>query len=259
VSQASASTPAPSSAPAPAGTTADGAGHGFIDNLMGLFFSPREEYASIVARPRFWVPLVGWMALSCAFTGFWLQKVDAREFMRNQIVESGRADKMPPGQMEQVIDTQSGIIKPISWASAILAPPILLLIVAGLCLFVFRFFYAGNVTFAQSLAIVAWCDFVIALVATPLILAVLAMKGDWNINPQEALQANLGMFLDKATTSKPLYKLAESVDLFSAWTVWLLSSGFGVATRRTTGAAAGGILGLWAIYVLIKVAWAAIF
>jgi hypothetical protein len=241
----------PAAAPAPA--------RDFLQNMTGLFLSPREEFPSIVARPRFWLPLTAWVALSVMFTAIWLQKVDPREFMRNQIVESGRADKVPPGQMEQVLDTQSAFLKPISWASAILAPPILAIVVAGLCLFVFRFFYAGEVTFGHSLAIVAWCYFAVALVTSPLVLAVMAMKGDWNVNPQEALQANLGMFLDRATTSKALYKLAESIDLFSAWTIWLLSTGFGVATRRTTGAAMAGILGLWAIYVLGKVALAAIF
>ena len=245
------STAAAAPAPAPA--------HGFIQHLTGLFFSPREEFPSILARPRFWLPLAVWLVLSVAFTAVWLQKVDAREFMRNQIVESGRADKIPPGQMEQVLDTQAGFLKPISWASAILAPVVIALVVAGLYLFVFRFFYAGNVTFAQSLAIVAWSEFVVVLVSLPLVLAVLAMKGDWNVNPQDALQANLAMFLDKATASKALYKLAESVDLFSAWTIWLLSTGYGVATRRTTGAAAAGVIGVWALYVLGKVALAAIF
>jgi Yip1-like protein len=232
---------------------------GFLQHVTGLFFSPREEFPSILARSRFWIPLACWMALSIAFTAVWLQKVDPREFMRNQIVESGRADKIPPGQMEQVLDTQSGFLKPISWVSAIVAPPILALIVGGLCLFVFRFFYAGDLTFAQSLAIVAWCYFAVALVTSPLILVVMAMKGDWNVNPQEALQANLAMFLDKTTASKALYKLAESVDLFTAWIIWLLATGYGVATRRTTGAAAAGVLGLWALYVLGKVALAAIF
>lgn len=233
--------------------------HGFFQNMVGLLFSPGEEFPSIVARPRFWLPLAAWLVVSIAFTAFWLQKVDAREFMRAQIIESGRADKMAPGQMEQQLEAGAPFFRAISWASSVLAPPIIVLIVGGVYLFVFRFFYAGNVTFAQSLAIVAWSYFLLALVGTPLILVVMAMKGDWNINPQEALQANLGMFLDKQTASKPLYKLAESLDLFTAWAIWLLSTGYGVATRRTTASAAGGVIGVWAIYVLCKIAWAAIF
>jgi len=130
--------------------------HGLGQRMGGLLFSPREEFPSILARPHFWVPLVCWMALAVAFTAFWLQKVDAREFMRAQIVQSGRADKMAPGQMEQVLETQAGFFKPISWASTLLAPPIITLIVAAVLLFVFRFFYAGDVTFAQAISITAW-------------------------------------------------------------------------------------------------------
>jgi hypothetical protein len=199
------------------------------------------------------------MAIAVAFTAFWLQKVDAREFMRGQIVQSGRADKMAPGQMEQQLDAGAGFFKPISWVSTLLAPPIITLIVGALLLFVFRFFYAGDVTFAQSLSVTGWSYFTTALVTTPLLLLVLFLKGDWNVSPQDALQANPAMFLDPLTTSKPLYALASSLDLFSFWVMWLLASGYGVATRRTTGSAAVGVISLWALYVLGKVVKAAIF
>jgi hypothetical protein len=234
--------------------------HGLGERVAGMLFSPREEFPSILARPRFWVPLVFWMALGVAFTAFWLQKVDAREFMRGQIVESGRADKMAPGQMERVLDTQAGFFKPISWASALLAPPIIVLIVAAVLLFVFRFFYAGEITFAQALSVTAWSYFTTALVTTPLLLLVMFLKGDWNLSPPDALQASPAMFLDRVTTSKPLYALASSFDLFSFWIMWLLSSAYGVATRRTTASAAVGVVSAWALlYVLGKVVLAAIF
>ena len=179
--------------------------------------------------------------------------------MRNEIVNSGRADKIPPGQMERVLDQQAAFMKPIGWVSTLVAPPIMTFVVAGIFLFVFRFFYAGDVTYPQSLAIVAWSYFALALVQTPLILVVMALKGDWNINPQEALQASAAMFLDRLSTSRPLYSLASSLDLFTFWVLWLLSTGYAVATRRTTGAAAAGVLTVWALWVLGKMALAAIF
>lgn len=241
----------PATAPAPA--------HGFGQNLVGVLFSPREEFGHILARPRFWIPLVCWMVVGFAFTAFWLQKVDAREFMRNQNVSSGRADRIPPGQMEQVLDRQAGFVKAISWVSALVGAPILTFVIAGVFLFVFRFFYGGDVTYAQSLAVVAWSFFALALVTSPLALTVMGLKGDWNMSPQEALQASPAMFLDRTVASKPLYALAASLDLFTFWVLWLFSTGYGVATRRTTGSAAVGVLSVWAIYVLAKVAWAAIF
>ena len=85
--------PAPAAAPAPT--------RGFFANLGGVLFSPREEFGHILARPRFWIPLACWMVIGVAFTAFWLQKVDPREFIHNEIVNSGRADKIPADQMEQ--------------------------------------------------------------------------------------------------------------------------------------------------------------
>src|SRR5437899_1584372 len=102
------------------------------------------------------------MALGIGFTALWTQKADAREFMRNEIQRSGRADKIPPERMEAALDTQSRLFKPISWASAVVGPPIIAVVVAGLYLFVFRFFYAGEVSFAQSLSVVAWSFFAVA-------------------------------------------------------------------------------------------------
>jgi hypothetical protein len=230
-----------------------------VQHVVGLLFSPREEFPSILARPQFWMPLVGWMALGIAFTAFWMQKVEPREFMRNQIQQSGRADKMDPAQLEQVLDTQTGMFKPIAWVSTLVAPPILTLVVAVVYLFVFRFFYEGELTLAQSMAIVAWSFFLMALVTTPLVLLVMALKDEWNVNPQEAMQAGAAMFLDRQTASKPLYALASCLDLFSLWVLWLLSTGYAVATRRATGSAAAGVVGVWVVYVLGKVALAAIF
>jgi hypothetical protein len=39
----------------------------------------------------------------------------------------------------------------------------------------------------------------------------------------------------------------------------LMAAGYGVANRKTTGWAVSGVVGVWAIYVLGKVALAAIF
>jgi hypothetical protein len=89
-------------------------------------------------------------------------------------------------------------------------------------------------------------------------LATFTLKGDWNINPQEVLQANVSLLLEKETTPKPVWALATSLDLFSFWSIALLATGYGVATRRSTGSAAWGIVTLWALVVIVKVGWAAL-
>jgi hypothetical protein len=132
-------------------------------------------------------------------------------------------------------------------------------VIGGTLLFVFRFFYAGEVTFKQSLGIVAHVFAGVSLVTTPLLFLVFFLKGDWNLNPQSALQANLTLLFDHSSVSKALWTFAGSMDLFSFWMVWLLAVGFGVASRKPTSSAIWGVAIPWALIVLMKVGWALAF
>lgn len=230
-----------------------------LQHVLGLFTEPRRESEAILRRPgRFWMALAAAVALNLAFTGVWLQKVDPQQFIRNQIEESGRADRIPPERMELVVEQQARFMKVFGWAGGALGAPVAALVLGGLFLFIYRFFYGGTFTFTQSLSVVAWSFLVVGLVTIPLMLAVYAGKDDWNINPQSVLQANLSLLLDKETTPRALYSLAESIDVFSFWTMFLLACGYGVAVRKPTSAALWGIVIPWAVWVLGKVGLAAI-
>ena len=49
-------------------------GPGFLGNLFGLYFGPKEAFVNIVKRPSFWVPLLLFVAIQLAFTGVWLSQ-----------------------------------------------------------------------------------------------------------------------------------------------------------------------------------------
>ena len=227
--------------------------------LANLYFAPREGFEALLPRPRVWIPLLGWMVLVLAFTGVWLSQVDAREYMRAQLEESGQADKMPPEQQASIVEAQAKAFPVMAWVGPLVFLPIMLFVIAGVYLFVFRFLFGGDVTYGQSAAILAWTFLVVGLVTTPLTLLVLGLKEDWTIDPRVALQANPTLFLDRAAVPKPLYSLADSLDLFSFWMLGLMAAGFGVANKRTTQWALWGVAGVWAVYVLAKVALAAVF
>ncbi len=232
---------------------------GFFQNLIDVYFTPREAFARIAGAPRWLLPTIAQIVVVLAFTGIWMSRMEPREFMKAQLEQSGQMEKIPAEQRERILDQQAKFMPIFGWVGPVVVTPVILVAVAGALLFVFRFFYAGELGFRQSLAIVAWSFFAVGLVTSPLVLAVMGMKGDWNMNPQEALQANLALFLDKATAAKPLYSLLGSIDLFSLWHVFLLATGYAVATRRTTASAAWGVVVPWGLLVLVKVIWAAIF
>jgi hypothetical protein len=234
-------------------------GGGFFQNLIDVYFSPREAFTRIVQNPRFLVPLVVYAVLVLGFTAVWMQKMDPVEFMKTQIEESPQAERMPAEQKAAIIEQQAKMMPIFGWVVGPIVVAIMLVVIAAFLMFVFRFFYAGEVRFKQAFAIVLWTFLAVGLVTTPIMLAVLALKGDWNVDPNQAIQANLGLLLDKSTAAKPLWALLSSIDLFSLWMVFLLAVGFGVASRKTTGSALWGVAIPWILIVLGKVAWAAMF
>lgn len=234
-------------------------GGGFVQNLIDVWFSPREAFARILRQPRILVALVLYAALVLGFTGVWMHKMDPVEFMKIQIEESGRADRIPAEQREGIIEQQAKLMPIFGWVLGPVFIAIMLVVVAGALLFVFRFFYAGDVDFKQAFAIVLWTFLAVGIVTTPVTLAVMSLKGDWNLNPQEVVQANLGLLLDKSTAAKPLWALFTSIDIFVLWMVFLLAAGFGVASRKTTSSALWGVAVPWLIIVLMKVGWSALF
>jgi hypothetical protein len=249
-----ASTPQPSSAPIEPEKPG-----GFFQNLIDMYFAPREAFTRIVRSPRFLVALLVYVVVVLGFTGIWMHKMDPAEFMKTQIEESGRADRIPADQREAIIEQQAKMMPIFAWVFGPVGIAVTLLVTSGVLLFIFRFFYASGVTFRQSFAIVTWVFLAVGLVTTPVTLAVMSLKGDWNLNPQDVVQANLALLLDKSTAAKPLWALLSSIDVFSLWMVFLLSVGFAVASKKATGSALWGVAIPWAIIVLVKVGWAAIF
>lgn len=246
--------PVPSSAP----LTPDKPG-GFFQNLVDMYFAPREAFTRIVRNPGFLVPAILVIALGLAFFGTWVQKVDARAFMQTQIEEGPFADRIPADRKAEIIEQQAAGLAKWGWINVAVFTPLMILVVGAVLFFVYRFFYASDATFKQALAITSWTFLAVGLITQPLTLAVMALKGDWNINPQDALQANLGLLLDRSTASKTLWALFTSIDLFWLWMVFLLAVGFGVASRKTTASALWGVGICWVLIVLGKIGWAAIF
>ena len=178
------------------------------------------------------------------------------EMQKANFVEMGFWEKMPPEAKQQILDSKPGVTV---WLVATLANPVVSLILGGLFLFIYRFFYSGQLGYKQSFSIVCWTWAITGLVATPLMLLVFYLKGDWNIPPDQILQANLTLLLDKESVHKVLWTLAKSIDAFTLWMIFLLSTGFGIASRKPVATALWGVAIPWLVIVAGKLALAAIF
>ena len=222
----------------------------FVSTLGNLLIAPREAFVGALRRPSPWLPLALYIVLQLVFTAVWTSKLDIMAFVSAQAEEAG--SPAPPAQALP-------FIKGMFWAGPLVFIPIGFFLMSLVLWVIYRFFYGTDLTYKVAMTVCAWTSLITGIVTIPLIWLTMFLKGDWQVDPRTALAANLGAFLDKATTSKPLFVLAGHVDLVSIWLVFLLATGFGVAIKKTTGSAMWGIVVPWLLIVAIAVGWAAAF
>lgn len=224
----------------------------FLSILGNLLVAPREAFAAILRNPSPWLPLVLLVVLHVVMMAVWMSRIDIMEFLANQQAETGKEGPLPPAAAVP-------FIKAMFWLSGTVFPVLIMALTALVLMFIYRFFFEGEIGFKQSFAIVTWSWLVTALVTIPLFLGAMALKGAWSEPPETVLAANLTLVLDRASVPRALYVLAQQLDLFRIWLVWLMATGFAVALRKRTGDVHWGVTIPWLILVLIGVGWAAIF
>ena len=233
---------------------------GFFQNLVDLYFAPREAFSRIMKRPSFWLPLAGYAIVTLASTAVWMRNVDPTEFTKAQMEQFGgkRVEQMPAEARQQAIEAQVQFFPYTRWIQAVIGIPFAIGLTAGALLLVFRFFYAAESTFRQSLTVVTWSFLAVDLVLRPLRLLVLALKHDWNVEPQLVIQASPGALVDPST-AKWIWGLASIPDVFSLWLVFLLATGFAVAAKRSTSSAIWGVAVPWLLLALSGIGMMAAF
>ena len=227
--------------------------------LADVLVAPGHAFREIAARPRFAAPLGLAVFLALVVTVVWIARVDAAEFMRAQLEASGVMERVAAEKRADFLAGQAMVFKRMALLVPLVGVPATYAALAGFFFGVYRFFYAAELSYRQSLAVVAWTAAAFRVVTTPLVLLVMSLRGDWNVDPQEALLASPAALLDRASAPAPLFALAEAFDLFTLWAIVLLSIGYAAVIGARPKAAAWGIVVPWALFVLGKAAVAALF
>jgi hypothetical protein len=136
-------------------------------------------------------------------------------------------------------------------ASGVLVPPIFLLVIAGVGLFVVNVIFGASTNFKTCFSVVCYANLV--LIVSVVLGLVMILFGDLEqFNAENFLPTTVGFFLNPRETSKPLYVIASSFDIFRVWFVILSSLGLSAATGKKVGTLAILLtyLGIWILLVL---------
>lgn len=144
------------------------------------------------------------------------------------------------GKIGSIVGYCIPFLVPVGW---LIASAVLMAIVAGIL--------STPVKFKQVFSIVAWANLP-GVIMGILMCVVILIKNPDDYNVKNPLAFNLGAFLDPMTSSKFLYAIAKSIDLFTIWIILLTAIGLKAAGGRklSFGGALFAVILPWAVIVL---------
>jgi hypothetical protein len=226
-----------SEAPATSSPLAEGPGLSLPARVWGILTSPRETFADVVARPRWFGMLALVLIVTALFTGVFFSTEQARK--------AGR--EMPEAQWAgmQKMAPYMGLVYA---GSTLLLAPVIWLIVSGLLFVVFNVAMGGTATFKQLFAVFVHSTAITVvqqLFVTPLNY----------VRETISSATNLGVFVPMLDEGSFLAKFLGTIDLILIWWIVVLSIGLAVLFKRKTGPIAAGLFMVYGVIAVIAAAF----
>lgn len=232
--------------------------------LMGIFIEPGRTFRSIAASPGWILPLLVTIAFVLVSSHLVVNRMGGMQVIIKKQMESN------PKRLEQM--QQSGVdvdelarkqgTGVIGALFTYVAPPVFViagvLALAGIFL-LFLSMLGGQPTFRKTLSTVMHVSFAYYLLYQLVtILVVFLHSTPQDIDLRSPVYSNPSSLVED--TQPALKALLGSIDAFSIWQIWLLGLGLSIVTPNVPrGKAYSLVIGLWAVYVIGKVAMSLVF
>jgi Yip1 domain len=226
--------------------------------IIGVFTSPKQTFAGIAQRPSWVAPLLLCVILATGVGALLNTKMNWGEYIRHKAEESPRFSQLSEEQKDQALAGQVKFWSSFSYGVGVVAVPISALIFALTYWGSFNLFRGAGLRFGTSFAITTHAFLPTAL-SSVLAMIILPLKSYGDVDPESVVATSLKAYLPDSAP-KPLLALGSSLELFWIWCLVLLAIGFAAANPKKIkpGTSFGIVFGLWAVWVLAKVAWAAL-
>jgi hypothetical protein len=238
--------------PTPEASTNDNS----FSRVIGVLFSPKPTFESIVKRPTWIVPVILMCIIGLAVTAVFAQRVGWRSYIERQIEQNPSAQKRMEGltadQREDVLEKQTKFWGAFGYVLPVVATFLGLAIAATALMVAFNVVGGTRTKFATAIAIVsyAWVPFLIHGILS---IVTMYLKDPATIDIKNLLASNPGAFLSD-DSPQWLISLLRSLDIFTIWTLLLAAIGFSATNPKklTVGKAFGTIFCVWMVWVLVQ-------
>lgn len=224
--------------------------------LVGVLFSPTSTFEAIRRRPTWLLPLVVLVLLGTVAGYLIGQRLDWESVALEQTQQSGR--QLSQDQIEASIEITEKVGPVMVIAGPMVFGPLAYLVMA-LVFWVGLKLLGGELGYKASLATTLHGLLPNAISAVLLIPVILSRGelGITEVNAGTVLASNAGAFAPEET-GKGMLALLSSIDVFSLWSLALLTIGFSVVAGVSRAKSASVVIGLWVVYILFKLGMAAI-
>ncbi|MHB8484780.1 MAG: YIP1 family protein [Candidatus Acidiferrales bacterium] len=232
---------------------------GAFGRIIGALISPRPTFEDIARKPSWLVPLLLLIILSLSITYIFGQRVGWRSFMEKQLAQNSRVQQMTPEQRENMINTQVKVAPIFGYVFGVIGFPIIALVIAAIFMGIFNATSSAALDFKTSFGVVTH-SYMPLVIASLLGILILYLKPPDQIDIQNLVASNAGTFLSN-DAPKWLLALCTSLDLFTFWVLGLMAFAYSAVRPKKIkfGSALTWIVGIWVVFVLVKVGFAAMF
>jgi hypothetical protein len=227
-----------------------------FSRIAGVLFAPAETFSAIARRPDILGPLLLIIILGYLSTFAVMRNFDVAAATSSQIEQMrSQNPNMTDEDVARVERFSGATMKVMGWVSPLLGL-IWYAIVAGVLLLACRLF-GGEGTYKQafSATLYAWMPLVLFSIIFTI---VVTARGSFDPMSAATLVKSNPAFLVDMKTQPVLFALLSSLDIFTVWTIALLSIGFSKLSKSSIGKTATIVVSLWFAMILVKVGFAAL-
>jgi Yip1 domain len=224
--------------------------------VFGVLFSPKKTFEDIVRKPSWLLPILLLTILSIAVSAAFVNRVNWREYIGQQIEKSPQGSQLSAQQKEQRIDAGIKFTGPFTYAIGVCGPILISVIFALVFWGAYSLLGGASTNFSTAFSITAHA-FMTGLISSPLLLLVLFLKDPSAIDVENPIATNLAAVLPDES-AKWLVALCKSFDIFTFWTLILIAIGFAATSPKKLKGAKPYVVafGVWAAYVVARVGFA---
>ncbi|HVT03496.1 MAG TPA: Yip1 family protein [Thermoanaerobaculia bacterium] len=222
-----------------------------FQRMAGAIFAPVSTFAEIARLPDWVIPIVLFTIILVVSSFVVAPHFDMESTLRHQL----EAQHQSPEKTERAIELANKVKSFVPYFSLITSP-LSFVVVAAVLLIAFKLF-AGEGTFPQYLSVVlyGWIPMLLQGIISTAIVSTRGMIGQEEM--MSIVRSNPGFLVDPHSAAIP-FALLSSIDVFTIWTLALLTIGCAFVARISRGKSAAIVGVLWVVVVVFKVTMAAI-